>query len=146
MIKAHSDNITMKGCVEVSGEARDVTTELAVIIGGVFNWLKAKDPKEAAEYRLFLLMQFADPNSALLNLEPDDIHLEAGDVHEFDDGRGMLLGLVEIREPVQPLIGNGNHAHVGVDGAEGIVVRRNTCVGNGIKEGGLAHIGKTHDT
>ena len=76
MIKAHSDNVAMKGAIEVSGEPRDVTTELAVIIGGVFNWLKAKDPKEAEEHRLFLLMQFADPNSALLNLEPDGIHLE----------------------------------------------------------------------
>lgn len=76
MIRAQSDAITMKGCIEVSGEARDVTTELAVIIGGVFNWMKENDPKEAEELRLFLLFQFADPHSGVLNLEPDDVHLE----------------------------------------------------------------------
>lgn len=76
MIKAHSDAIGMKGSVEVSGEVEEVATELAVIIGGVFQWMKAKDPKEAEEYRKFLLMSLANPDSAVLNLEPDDICME----------------------------------------------------------------------
>ena len=71
---------------------------------------------------------------------------QACNVHKFNDGRGDLLGLVQIGQPVQPLIGNGNHAHVGVDGAERIVVSRNACIGDGIKQCGFAHIGQTDDT
>ena len=71
---------------------------------------------------------------------------EAGDVDELDDGGGGLLGGVEIAQPLQPLIGHGNHAHIGVDGAEGIVVGGNTGIGDGIEQSGLAHIGQTDDT
>lgn len=82
MIEARSDAVTNRGCVEVSGEVGDVKIELSVIIGGVFDWLKAKDPKQAENYRLFLLANFADPNSVVLNLAPDDISVEAPDTHE----------------------------------------------------------------
>ena len=71
---------------------------------------------------------------------------KTGDVDELNDGGGGLLGGVEIAQPLQPLIGHGDHAHVGVDGAEGIVVGGHTGVGDGIEQGGLAHVGKSHDT
>ena len=71
---------------------------------------------------------------------------EACDVHEFDDSRGDLLGLMQVSQPVDTLIGNRNHTHIGVDGAECVVVCRYTCVGDSIKEGGLANIGKSYDT
>ena len=67
-------------------------------------------------------------------------------VHEFNDGRGGFLGLMEVAEPVQALIRNGHYAHIGVDGAEGVVICRYTGVGNGIKKGRLAHIGQTDNS
>lgn len=82
MIEARSDAVTNRGIVDVSGEVDDVKIELAVIIGGVFDWLKAKDPEKAENYRLFLLANFADPNSVVLNLAPDDISVEAPDTNE----------------------------------------------------------------
>ncbi len=71
---------------------------------------------------------------------------QTGDVHELDDRRGLLLGLVNFRQLVQPGVGHRHHAHVGVDGAEGIVGRLRAGVGDGVKEGALAHVGQTHNT
>ena len=71
---------------------------------------------------------------------------QACDVDELDDGRGGLLGGVEVGQPLQTLVGHGNHTHIGVDGAEGVVVGRNAGVGDGIEQSGLAHIGQTNDT
>ena len=68
------------------------------------------------------------------------------DINEFNDSGGELLGLMEISQPVQPLIRHGNHTHIGVNGAESIIIRRNTCVGNSIEQSGLANIGQSHDT
>ena len=68
------------------------------------------------------------------------------DVHELNDGRGELLGIVHIPQTLQPLVGNGDHAHVGIDGAEGIVGGLGAGVGNGVEQGALAHIGQTHNT
>ena len=68
------------------------------------------------------------------------------DVNELDDSGGGLLGGVEVAQPLQTLIGNGNHAHIGVDGAESGVVGGNTGVGDGVEQSGLAHIGQTNDT
>ena len=71
---------------------------------------------------------------------------QTGDVNELDDGGGGLLGGIEIAQPLQPLIGHGDHAHIGVDGAEGIVVGGNTGIGDGIEQSGLANIGQSDDT
>ena len=68
------------------------------------------------------------------------------DVHEFNDCRGEFLGLMHLPQPLQPLIRDGDHTHVGVDGAEGVVIRRNPGAGNGVEEGGLAHIGQANDS
>ena len=71
---------------------------------------------------------------------------ETGNVHELDDGGSDLLGVVKLRQPVKALVRHAHHAHVGVDGAEGVVVRGNPRVGDGVKQGGLAHVGQSHDT
>ena len=76
MIKAYSDNVARKGGVEVSGEIRHVATELSVIIGGVFGWMKKKDPELAEDYRKVFLMSFLDRNSVMLNLKKDDNAVE----------------------------------------------------------------------
>jgi hypothetical protein len=71
---------------------------------------------------------------------------QAGDVHKLDDRRGGLFRVVHLGQPVQTGVGDGHHAHVGVDGAEGIVGALSTGVGDGVKQGALAHIGQTHDS
>ena len=68
------------------------------------------------------------------------------DIHELDHCRGVLLGLIELCQKVQPAVGHGHHAHVGLDGAEGEVGGLGPRVGDGVKEGGLAHIGQADDT
>ena len=67
-------------------------------------------------------------------------------IHKLDDGRRHLLGLMQLRQPGKPLIRHGNHAHIGVNGAERIVVGGNTGIGNGVKQSGLAYIGQTDNT
>lgn len=76
MIKAYSDNVAKKGNVDVSGEIRDVATELSVIIGGVFDWMKKKDSELAEDYRKVFLMSFLDRTSPMLNLKKDDYAVE----------------------------------------------------------------------
>ena len=71
---------------------------------------------------------------------------QTGDVHKFDDRRGGLLGLVQVGQPLQPLVRHGHYAHIGVDGAEGVVIRRHAGVGNGVKQSGLSHVGESHDS
>ena len=71
---------------------------------------------------------------------------QTGDVHEFHHGGGGLLGLIEVGKPAQPLVRHADHAYIGVDGAEGVIVRRHAGVGDGVEQGRFAHIGQTHDT
>ncbi|CAN3964790.1 YqzL-like protein, partial [Dysosmobacter welbionis] len=36
---------------------------------------------------------------------------QSGDVHEFDDRRGLLIRLIHLRQLVQPLVRHRYHAH-----------------------------------
>ena len=71
---------------------------------------------------------------------------ETRNVNKLDDGGGLLLGLIELGEPVEPLVRHGDHADVRVDGAEGIIRGLGARVGDGIKERGLADVGQPDDT
>ena len=66
---------------------------------------------------------------------------QSGNVYKLNDRRGDLLGIVKLGQPVQPLIRHGHHTHIGVNGAERVVVRGNPRIGNGVEQGGLSHIG-----
>ena len=66
---------------------------------------------------------------------------QSGDVYEFDDGGSEFLGLMHVPEPGEPLVGDGDDSHIGVDGTKGIVVRRNSGVGNGVEKSGLPNVG-----
>ena len=68
------------------------------------------------------------------------------DINEFDHSRGQLLGIVQIRQPLQTLIRNGYDTYIGVDGTKRIIICRDTCICNCVKEGRLANIGKSNDT
>ena len=72
---------------------------------------------------------------------------EAGDVHELHDSGGLLVGLPDLSQLVQPLVRHGHDAAVRLDGAEGIVC--SFCVlggGDGIEQSGLADVRQTDDT
>ncbi len=71
---------------------------------------------------------------------------QTGDVHELDDRRGLLLRVVDLRQGIEPRVRHGDHAHVGVDGAEGVVRRLRARVRDRVEEGRFAHVGQTHDT
>ena len=71
---------------------------------------------------------------------------QTGNVHELNDRRGLFVRLIDLCQLVQPCIWHCYHAHVGVNGAEGVVGAFSTSVGDGVEQGGLANIRQSHDT
>ena len=67
---------------------------------------------------------------------------QTGDVHE---GGGGLLWVIHFTELVQAVVWHSHHAHVGINGAERVVGAFGAGVGNGVKQGALAHVGQTHN-
>jgi len=53
---------------------------------------------------------------------------------------------MQVTQPLQTGVGNGDHTHIGVNGAEGVVGGFSTGVGDCIKQSGLADVGQTDDT
>ncbi len=70
---------------------------------------------------------------------------QAGDIHEFQRGGGVLLGVVHLGQHVQPVVGHGHHAGVRLDGAEGIVRRLRARAGDGVEQRALAHVRQAND-
>ena len=70
---------------------------------------------------------------------------DAGDVDKVDGGRQDALGTEDLGENRQSRVGDRDHAHVWFDRGEGVVRRQNVVLGESVKEGGLAHIGKSDD-
>ena len=71
---------------------------------------------------------------------------EACNVNEFDDSGGVLVGVVHICKKIKALIGNGYHAHVGLNGAKGIVCAFRARIGQCVKKCAFSHVGKSYDT
>ena len=71
---------------------------------------------------------------------------QTGNVHKFNDGRGFFVRLIHLRQLVQPCVRHSHHAHIRLDGAEGIVGALRPGVGNGIKQRAFAHIRQPHNT
>ena len=70
---------------------------------------------------------------------------QAGDVHEGHRGRHHRRALVERGEPLEPVVGNGNHADVGLDGGERVVGRQHLVVGQRVEQRRLADVGQADD-
>ena len=68
------------------------------------------------------------------------------DIDKFDDGGGLLLGVVHLGELIEALVGNGHHADVRLDGAEGVVGAFRARVGDRVEESGLADIRQSDDS
>ena len=71
---------------------------------------------------------------------------QACDVHKLYDGRHDALGVDDFGQVLQTRIGDFYHAHVGLNGAEGVVFGGDAGFGEGVKQGGFAHVGQAHDT
>ena len=70
---------------------------------------------------------------------------QSGDVDEFHGGMQNLLRLDDLRQPVEARVGDGDDADIRIDGAERVVLRLDTRLGEGIEQGRLADIGQTDD-
>ena len=72
---------------------------------------------------------------------------EARDVDELDDGRNLFFGLDHLVQPVEPRIGNLDHPHVRLHGAERIVLRGGRFRGcQRVEECRFPDIGKANDS
>ena len=70
---------------------------------------------------------------------------QSGDIDDFDGGRNHPLGFVDLGQPDEPPVGDGDYAHVGFDGAKGKVSRLRLRVGQAVEKGRFADVRKTHD-
>ncbi len=71
---------------------------------------------------------------------------ETGDVDELHCGGDEGFGLDEFGDLREALIGNGDDAGVGVDGAEGIVGGLRLGRGEGVEDRGFSDVGETNDS
>ena len=71
---------------------------------------------------------------------------QAGDVDELHRCRHDARRVVNGGQGVQPRVGHGDHAHVGLDGGERVVGREAALVREGREQRGLADVGQAHDT
>ena len=71
---------------------------------------------------------------------------QTGDVDEIHAGMNGLLRFRLGRERVHALVRHGHSGLVGLNGAEGIIGGLGVlCFGQGVEQGGLAHVGQAHD-
>ncbi len=70
---------------------------------------------------------------------------QSRDVDELHDRGDDLLRLVDRGELFQARVGYFDHADVGLDGAERIVLRGDARLGERVEERGLAHVGQPDD-
>ena len=71
---------------------------------------------------------------------------QAGDIHELEGRGNDHLGLGELRERRQPIVGHHHDADVGLDGAERIVRGLGLAsLGEGVEERGLANVRQADD-
>ena len=71
---------------------------------------------------------------------------QSRDVDKFDDGGGDLFAVVQGGELIQPLVRHGDDAHIGLDGAEGVVRRLGARVGDGVEQGGFADVRQAYNS
>ena len=67
-------------------------------------------------------------------------------VHKVDGGEAVLLRMIVLRQPVQPLVGHLGGADVGLGGGVGIAAGLRIGAGQGVEQSCLSHIGQTHDS
>ena len=71
---------------------------------------------------------------------------KTGDIDNTDDGRRVLRRFVHIQQVSIAVVCDGNGGHVGIDGAERVVLSRNTHSGKEVEERGFSDVGETDET
>mgnify|MGYP000650737988 CR=1 FL=1 len=72
---------------------------------------------------------------------------EAGNVHEFNERGNDLFRAGHVGKHLQACVRHGHHAHIRVNGAEGVIGRLGLAgSGDRIEEGGFADVGETYNT
>ena len=71
---------------------------------------------------------------------------KAGNVDNLDGGGHDALGVHKLGQLVEAIIGDGDHPHIGLDGAERKVCRLRLGVRQAVEQSGLAHVGESHNT
>ena len=71
---------------------------------------------------------------------------QPGNVDKLDDGGQHAFGFDDFGQLRQTRIGHLDDAHIGLNGAEGVVFGGNASLGQGIEQGGFAHVGQPHDS
>ena len=71
---------------------------------------------------------------------------KACNIHKFCNGGNDGFWVVYLDQFIEAAIRHAHHAHVRFDGAEGVVGRFGACVGDGVKDGGLAYVREAYDT
>jgi hypothetical protein len=71
---------------------------------------------------------------------------EAGDVDKLHRGGDEALGLDELGDLGEALVGHGDDAGVGVDGAEGVVRGLGLGAGECVEDGALADVRQTYNS
>ena len=67
-------------------------------------------------------------------------------VNKFDNSRGDFVRVIHFSQCIQTSIWNCNSTDIWLNGAEWVVCRLCTCVGDRIKKGALANVWQTHNT
>ena len=70
---------------------------------------------------------------------------QTGDVHDLDGGRYDPFRIVDLDQFVESLVGDGDHAHVRLDGAERKVRRLGLSVREAVEKRGFAYVRQAHD-
>ena len=70
---------------------------------------------------------------------------QACDVHKLHNRGHDALGRDDLSQLVQAGIGHLHHTSVRLNRAEGVIFSSNAGFSQGVKEGGLAHVGQAHD-
>ena len=67
------------------------------------------------------------------------------DIHKMHNGRRDLPGIKHFGQHLQPLIWNGHHAFIGLNGAEGVIGRLRPGFGDGVEQCAFTYVGKPDD-
>ena len=70
---------------------------------------------------------------------------QTGNVHKLHNGWHDALGHHNGGELLQACVGHFHNAHIGLNGAKGVVFSRNARFGEGIEQGGFTDVGQTNN-
>ncbi len=70
---------------------------------------------------------------------------QAGNIHKFHHCRNGSLRLDHFRQLIKARIRHFHYADIGINGTKRIVLRLDTCLGQGIEQGGLADVWQADD-